>query len=538
MKAKNGKKYILGLLIVIIMISGFLYVKYTTFTSSSITHLQIIEGSQTVLDQFDFGNTTLYTAYDQRKETEDIRNVNYDSENPLFLRLINQLNNKITYEIMNINEKGFILKNSKDATYILVPHSTLISSSKALIQYYPELMPSNLTLNQTPLTSTTLNTWSYFSYDSRWISLSEAEWDHTEAHQMNLFDLQGENIHLDFKSDKPYTLGMLKIIDSNDDQIIYEDELESNMLFIPEYDGTFIYHLQLIYNDNTSYKGDLTTEFTVKVDRPIKVTLIKDQIEQGDYTILSIQYASEQDHFTIEQLPYEILFFKSNHNLKAILYADYRTKIGKYPFVVKSTTRDTSWPFEYEIVPRKFHIQHLIIDETIAKTTKNDNANAEFAEKYTPLRKQSSDEDFTTGDYLIPTTGRLSTEYGETRYVNGSPTSYRHSGLDIAAPRGTPVYATNSGKVLLATPLILTGNTILIDHGQGIFSTYFHLDKLTITEGQMVTKGALIGEVGTTGFSTGPHLHFIISYYEHNLEPGYFLVNEPITYSNYKTFIK
>ena len=117
---------------------------------------------------------------------------------------------------------------------------------------------------------------------------------------------------------------------------------------------------------------------------------------------------------------------------------------------------------------------------------------------------QSSDEDLTDGDYILPTTGRLSTEYGETRYVNGSPTSYRHSGLDIATPRGTPVYATNSGKVLLATPLILTGNTILIDHGQGIFSTYFHLNKLTVKEGEMVKNGDLIGEVGTTGFSTGP----------------------------------
>lgn len=537
MKSKNQKKYILGLLIISFMILGFLYVKYITFTSNSIVHVQIIEDSQAILDQFDFDKRTPFTAYDERTEAKEGKNIVSDSESPLFLRLTNQFNNKITYEIMAITNKGFLLKTDKDSSYILLPHSNQISSSKALLKYYPELMPSNLSLNKIPL-AVTLNTWSYLSKDDKWITLSDEEWQPSKSNQIDEFNLQGENIDLDFQSSKPFTLGMLSVTDTLNNQIIYESEFKNEGMFLPEYDGKFTYRLQLIYNNNKTYKGDFTTEFTVQIDRPIKISLKKDQIEQGDYNTLLIQYASETDDFIIEQLPYDVQFFKEKSDIKAILYSDYRTKIGNYPFIVKSTTNHKSWPFEFKIVPRKFQVQQLIIDETTATSTKNDTANAEFAQKYTPLRMRSSDKDLTDGNYIIPTTGRLSTEYGETRYVNGSPTSYRHSGLDIATPRGTPVYATNSGKVLLATPLILTGNTILIDHGQGIFSTYFHLDKLTIKEGEMVTKGDLIGEVGTTGFSTGPHLHFIISYYNHNLEPGYFLVGEPITYTNYKNYLK
>ncbi|MBF4693557.1 M23 family metallopeptidase [Fusibacter sp. Q10-2] len=417
----------------------------------------------------------------------------------------------------------------------------MISSSEALSAYYAELMPSRLTLNQTPIGPTASidqNKWSYLSHDNKWVALTDDAWHMSSANLTDIVNVQGEAIQLHLQSEKPFTLGMLCVTDTSDNQIIYEGTLNSEYLFLPEYDGTFRYHLQLIYTDNKTYKGDLTTELTIQIDRPIKVSLEKDQIEQGGYNTLLVQYASETDAFVAEQLPYDIQFFKDENNLKAILYADYRTQVGNYPFVIKASSDDRIFPLEFKVKSRKFHIQQLIIDETVAATTKNDTANAEFSQKYSPLRMQSSDADLTDGDYILPTKGRLSTEYGETRYVNGSPTFYRHSGLDIAAPRGTPVYATNSGKVLLAAPLILTGNTILIDHGQGFFSTYFHLDTLTAKEGTLVSKGDLIGEVGTTGFSTGPHLHFIISYYEHNLEPGYFLVGEPITYKNYKNFLK
>jgi len=101
----------------------------------------------------------------------------------------------------------------------------------------------------------------------------------------------------------------------------------------------------------------------------------------------------------------------------------------------------------------------------------------------------------------------ISTPFGAKRIINGKKRSI-HWGTDFSAPSGTPVYATLSGKVVLAQELYYTGKTVIINHGLGLFSLYAHLSMINVNEGQMVKSGQLIGNVGSTGRSTGPHLHF------------------------------
>ncbi len=101
----------------------------------------------------------------------------------------------------------------------------------------------------------------------------------------------------------------------------------------------------------------------------------------------------------------------------------------------------------------------------------------------------------------------ISTPFGARRIINGKKRSI-HWGTDFRAKRGTPVHAALSGKVVLARNLYFTGNTVVIDHGLGIHTLYAHLSKITVKEGQFVKAGQVIGKVGSTGRSTGPHLHF------------------------------
>lgn len=104
---------------------------------------------------------------------------------------------------------------------------------------------------------------------------------------------------------------------------------------------------------------------------------------------------------------------------------------------------------------------------------------------------------------------RHSTEFGDRRsYNGGTPGLCGHEGVDFAVPGGTPVYAPAAGVVVLAQPLKVRGNVVFIDHGRGLFSGFYHLSKIIATEGQRVQPGDLLGEVGTTGFSTGDHLHW------------------------------
>lgn len=113
-----------------------------------------------------------------------------------------------------------------------------------------------------------------------------------------------------------------------------------------------------------------------------------------------------------------------------------------------------------------------------------------------------------SGPFLRPAKGRRTSEYGHTRtYNDGRPWSW-HKGVDIAAPKGRPVRAPNEGRVALTDFFPIQGRTLLLDHGQGLMSAFFHLDSFRVSAGDKVEKGEIVAEVGGTGFSTGPHLHW------------------------------
>ena len=110
----------------------------------------------------------------------------------------------------------------------------------------------------------------------------------------------------------------------------------------------------------------------------------------------------------------------------------------------------------------------------------------------------------------MPTTGIESSEFGVRRFINGAPRN-RHTGLDIAAPEGTDVYAPLDGIVLLSEEFFYRGNIIYIDHGNGLISSFSHLQKSLVKKNRKVKAGDLIGKVGKTGRVTGPHLHWEVS---------------------------
>ncbi|MBN1937017.1 MAG: M23 family metallopeptidase [Anaerolineae bacterium] len=115
-----------------------------------------------------------------------------------------------------------------------------------------------------------------------------------------------------------------------------------------------------------------------------------------------------------------------------------------------------------------------------------------------------------TGPFALPLDGQpeISAPFGIRRsYDGGAPTSF-HSGVDYAVPADTPVYAPAPGQVVLAEALQVRGNAVIVDHGRGVMSGYWHLAQINIVVGQTVNTGDLLGLVGSTGLSTGAHLHW------------------------------
>ena len=125
---------------------------------------------------------------------------------------------------------------------------------------------------------------------------------------------------------------------------------------------------------------------------------------------------------------------------------------------------------------------------------------------------------FFKGDFLSPIPGSVSARFGERRVFNGLPKA-PHSGADLRAAEGTKVKAPAGGKVVLAGSLFYQGNTVVLDHGYGLFSYYAHLSEISVKEGDILAQGKVLGKVGATGRVTGPHLHWAVKLDEANVDP-------------------
>lgn len=130
-----------------------------------------------------------------------------------------------------------------------------------------------------------------------------------------------------------------------------------------------------------------------------------------------------------------------------------------------------------------------------------------------------SPEWFINGDFILPVQGKIFPNFGEKRVFNNKPRS-QHNGVDIAALMGTPVKASNSGRVVLASHLYFAGKTVIIDHGLGVFSMYCHFSEIMVSSGHDVEKGEIIGKIGATGRVTGPHLHWSIRIRGNRVDPN------------------
>ena len=125
-------------------------------------------------------------------------------------------------------------------------------------------------------------------------------------------------------------------------------------------------------------------------------------------------------------------------------------------------------------------------------------------------------------DFIPPVDGRLSSLFGLKRFFNKQPKN-PHSGLDIAAPAGTPIVAPAPARVINTGNYYYNGNTIFLDHGQGLITGYFHMTEIKVTPGQEINQGDVLGTVGATGRVTGPHLHWNVYLNTTKVDPALFI---------------
>lgn len=238
-------------------------------------------------------------------------------------------------------------------------------------------------------------------------------------------------------------------------------------------------------------------------------------IPQGEVSPLSLSLPSQGNAggWTARFLGREFMLQPDKSGkLKGLIAAERDAKPGSYKLEIFASLPEGEKLVHSEtlkVVSRKFVEQHLKVDQKMVTLSKEDEERAarerEIISRALCLRSGGVFE----GDYLRPVEGEVSSTFGLRRFYNGKAANY-HGGLDIAAPRGEPVKAAGTGKVALAGDFFYTGKTVFIDHGLGLITGYFHLDEIVAEEGKTLSKGEVVGKVGSTGRSTGPHLHWSV----------------------------
>jgi murein DD-endopeptidase MepM/ murein hydrolase activator NlpD len=162
----------------------------------------------------------------------------------------------------------------------------------------------------------------------------------------------------------------------------------------------------------------------------------------------------------------------------------------------------------FEIVAGKYRTDQLKVDSArVNPSKKNINRAQKEARSVKQTYASGSVAGLWVGAFKLPIESRITSPFGNKRLFNGQLKSY-HNGVDFRAPIGTPVVAANSGVVKVAKNLFYSGNAVIIDHGNNIFTIYAHLSKIEVTAGQQIEKGQQLGLTGASGRVSGPHLHW------------------------------
>lgn len=201
----------------------------------------------------------------------------------------------------------------------------------------------------------------------------------------------------------------------------------------------------------------------------------------------------------------KIYFNQSKDSCKAAIGIDLSVEPGSHP--VSITMNGSVYSRSINVIKKEFDIQRLTLPKDMVELTPENEARVEREARKLraiwPVETARSWE----GNFINPRPGEIESKFGLRRIINNIPKN-PHSGIDVSAEEGDEVRAPNSGVVGLIDDQFYSGISVILDHGQGIYTMFFHLSKILVIPGQTVKKGDIIALVGSTGRSTGAHLHW------------------------------
>lgn len=234
---------------------------------------------------------------------------------------------------------------------------------------------------------------------------------------------------------------------------------------------------------------------------------------QGSLLLVEARATSPLEELRANWAEQKLLFWRDEHRQdiqRALLAIDLEKPAGTYDLTLTGHSDEgTACSIPITIRRGRFAVERLRVAKQFVDL---DAADLELSHKQTQRLREFyatvTPERLWRGNFGLPLGGtRKAGNFGRRRILNGEPGS-PHTGVDFSAPAGTPVHAVQRGRVVLAENLFFSGNTVLLDHGLGIYTLYGHFESTAVSVGDLVEAGTILGRVGATGRATGPHLHW------------------------------
>jgi murein DD-endopeptidase MepM/ murein hydrolase activator NlpD len=267
----------------------------------------------------------------------------------------------------------------------------------------------------------------------------------------------------------------------------------------------------------TSLSRPGETRDSLDCGKGVELQLSSSESSQGSLLLVEVHSASSLAELKAEWVGHTVSFWQdANHEnvRRALLGVDIQRPAGQYPLTLAAQLESgepATCSALISVTAGRFATERLRVGRKFVEPSAKDLERAERErQRLGELFARVTPERLWQGRFRLPVEGaRAAGNFGRRRFLNGQPGT-PHSGEDFPAAAGTPVHAAQSGRVVLAEELFFSGNTVVLDHGLGLFTFYGHLESIAVAAGDVVEAGTILGRVGATGRVTGPHLHWAV----------------------------
>jgi murein DD-endopeptidase MepM/ murein hydrolase activator NlpD len=246
----------------------------------------------------------------------------------------------------------------------------------------------------------------------------------------------------------------------------------------------------------------------------LEVTAKSRAVQPGEIVVLTVTAPVDLDRVRVRAFGQDVAVFPASSSgrttWEALVGIDLDVKPGTYPVAIDADAGTRHTTYSLIVAAKRFPTRRLTVDESFVNPPPSEQARIEREAKLlNDVYHAPAPERLWSEPFVRPVTEPANSRFGTRSIFNGVPRN-PHGGADFLSPSGTPVHAPNAGRVVVARELYFSGNTVVIDHGLGLFSMLAHLSAIDVREGDSVDAAQVVGRVGATGRVTGPHLHWAV----------------------------